>query len=140
MGLFLRVLKRYLQLLFTKFLIPMAKLYPPINVLFERLHSSPGLPVPNPSASYWMEPLSPIAERNADPAISLPEHADVVIVGSGITGTSFARGLLEHYTCKGSHGGPLKVIMLDARSVCSGATGRCVCLQLPACGSGSQTC
>ncbi|KAH6917691.1 FAD dependent oxidoreductase-domain-containing protein [Coprinopsis sp. MPI-PUGE-AT-0042] len=121
---FLRILKHCFHLLFTKVLIPMARLYPPVNKVFERVHSSPGIPVSNPSPSYWMEPPSPISERNADPAIPLPEYADIVIVGAGITGASFARTVLEHNDGKDSLGNPLKVIIVEARGVCSGATGR----------------
>jgi glycine/D-amino acid oxidase-like deaminating enzyme len=50
----------------------------------------------------------------------LPNYADVVIIGSGIAGTAIARTLLDHQY-KGS---PLRVVMLEARDVCSGATGR----------------
>lgn len=44
---------------------------------------------------------------------------DVVVVGSGITGAGVAWGLL-----KGDGGKKKRVVMLEARSVCSGATGR----------------
>jgi len=49
----------------------------------------------------------------------LPAHADVVIVGSGITGTSAARDLAEDARAK-----DLQVVMLEAREACWGATGR----------------
>ncbi|KAG8534090.1 uncharacterized protein KY384_000933 [Bacidia gigantensis] len=49
----------------------------------------------------------------------LPSEADVVIVGSGITGASAARFLLEDKRAKG-----LEIVMLEAREVCWGATGR----------------
>ncbi|KAF2420128.1 FAD dependent oxidoreductase [Tothia fuscella] len=48
---------------------------------------------------------------------SLPETTDVAIIGSGITGTSVAKFLLE--------GRPdTHVTILEARTLCSGATGR----------------
>lgn len=43
---------------------------------------------------YWTVPLSPIAEYGKD--TKLPEHGDIVIIGSGITGTSVAKYLLEN--------------------------------------------
>jgi glycine/D-amino acid oxidase-like deaminating enzyme len=59
----------------------------------------------------------------------LPETADVVVVGSGITGGFAARFLLEGEGVgeggKGEgEGEGLRVVMLEAREVCSGATGR----------------
>lgn len=42
---------------------------------------------------------------------------DVVIIGSGITGCSIAKHLLEHES-------NLSVTVLEARTICSGATGR----------------
>jgi hypothetical protein len=49
-----------------------------------------------------------------------------VIIGSGITGTSFARAILGHNSGNDVQGKPLKIIMLEARDTCSGATGRFV--------------
>ncbi|KAM7183686.1 DAO domain containing protein [Naviculisporaceae sp. PSN 640] len=94
-----------------------------------------GLPSENPTKSYWLKDPSPIllGHRTTD---QLPAEADVVIVGSGITG-AFAGwflkmgvdpecGLEDHEkgsSCKsGKHNG--SVVMLEAREVCSGATGR----------------
>lgn len=87
--------------------------------LLKRIYASPGLPVPNPTASFWMDKPSPIATRQD----KLPEHADIVIIGSGITGTSFARTLFSQLELSGR---PItmKVVMLEARETCSGATGR----------------
>ena len=59
---------------------------------------------------------------------ALPKEADVVIIGSGMTGTSVAHHLftapnssLHHDSEKGA--GP-SVVMLEAREACWGATGR----------------
>ncbi|KAI0063079.1 FAD dependent oxidoreductase [Artomyces pyxidatus] len=81
-----------------------------------RLQQSPGIPVTDSTTPYWTVPPATIAKR-VDP---LPEHADVVIIGSGITGAACARALLAH----SSHETPLSVLMLEARDTCSGATGR----------------
>ncbi|KND91692.1 hypothetical protein TOPH_03877 [Tolypocladium ophioglossoides CBS 100239] len=88
--------------------------------LLERASSPPGLPVSNPSSSYWLD--DPPFPHLADVQGELPGTADVVIVGSGITGAAAAKAILELST----HGEqqPLRVIVLEARELCSGATGR----------------
>lgn len=47
----------------------------------------------------------------------VPEYADVVVVGCGITGASAARFLTEQNS-------DLDVCVLEAREICWGATGR----------------
>lgn len=75
----------------------------------------PGLPRHNPTLSYWQDPPASIYNHRTSP--ELPREADFVIVGSGITGATAAHALL--------HQDPsLSVVMLEARSACSGATGR----------------
>jgi glycine/D-amino acid oxidase-like deaminating enzyme len=49
----------------------------------------------------------------------LPSEADIVIVGTGITGTSAARFLSEDARAKGK-----SIVVLDAREACWCATGR----------------
>ncbi|EJD04507.1 FAD dependent oxidoreductase [Fomitiporia mediterranea MF3/22] len=83
--------------------------------LQKRIQQDPGLPVPNPTHSFWHDVPSPISTHIPD---SLPRYADVVIIGSGITGASVARTLFRE------GGSDLKVLMLEARETCSGATGR----------------
>lgn len=87
--------------------------------LSSRISVSPGIPVPNPSSSYWTVPNSPIARHGAD--AMLPSEVDVVVIGSGITGTATAKAILEN-----SFDFTLRLAMLEARDACSGATGRCV--------------
>ena len=83
--------------------------------LQKRVNLSPGLPVNDPTLPYWtVPPIDLPAHNNA----ALPTHVDVLIIGSGITGVSCARTLLK----KGPPG--LRVLVLEAREVCSGATGR----------------
>ncbi|KAK0207927.1 hypothetical protein DFS33DRAFT_1458941 [Desarmillaria ectypa] len=81
----------------------------------QRIKQSPGLPVSNPTTPFWSIPASAIQKEGTSSA--LPAHADVVIIGSGITGTAFARTLLDV-------DGSLEVVMLEARDACSGATAR----------------
>ncbi|KAG6826928.1 hypothetical protein H0H92_013885 [Tricholoma furcatifolium] len=117
-----------LRTLVIRALLRLLSLFSPsLRALLARLEASPGLPVPNPSAPHWLSPPSPIATHgaDADADAELPEYADVVVIGSGITGTSFARELLDwerdHLPTDARR---TKVVMLEAREACSGATGR----------------
>lgn len=73
------------------------------------------LPRLNPTISYWQDPPAEIADLRSTP--DLPSEADIVIIGSGISGASIAYRILS------SQPGT-KVLMLEARQACSGATGR----------------
>ncbi|KAI5892836.1 DAO-domain-containing protein [Schizophyllum commune H4-8] len=122
----------------------LSSLYTSYSRLTSCLALSPGIPVSNPTLSFWTVPPSRISKENSgachsddlegtrllagfntsdegshdpDNAPKLPSYADVVIIGSGITGTSVARALLMS-------GKPLRILMLDARDACDGATGR----------------
>lgn len=79
-----------------------------------------GLPTSNPSNSFWLSELSEILLGHRT-TVQLPSKADVIIIGSGIAGTSAARWLREH-----GEGKDLNVVMLEAREACSGATGRVI--------------
>lgn len=72
------------------------------------------LPTPESTASYWhREPAEAlIGHRTTE---SLPAKADVIVIGSGITGAFTARELVA---------GRREVLMLEAREACWGATGR----------------
>lgn len=84
--------------------------------LSRKLQRSPGLPHANPTLPFWTVPASRLSKHLSSE--QLPDYADIVIIGSGITGTSVARTLLLEGDPK------LKVVMLEARETCSGATGR----------------
>ncbi|RYO74114.1 hypothetical protein DL764_010970 [Monosporascus ibericus] len=75
-----------------------------------------GLPVDNPTESYWLKEPSEklLGHRTTE---QLPRTADVVIVGSGITGAFAAHFLKEKNP-------NLDIVMLEAREACWGATGR----------------
>ena len=90
--------------------------------LLRRAVSPPALPVANPTSSYWLD--EPPFPELCDMQSPLPEFADVVIIGSGITAAAAARTLLELDSGGSSSSPPLRVCVLDARQVCSGATGR----------------
>ncbi|KAG9233735.1 FAD dependent oxidoreductase superfamily protein [Amylocarpus encephaloides] len=74
-----------------------------------------GLPVPDPTKSYWQTPPHKIADLRS--TLKIPEKINYVIVGSGITGASIAYKLLV--------GEPsASIVMLEARQAASGASGR----------------
>ncbi|KAJ8066902.1 hypothetical protein OCU04_004287 [Sclerotinia nivalis] len=77
-----------------------------------------GLPTSNSTKSFWHSEPSKIlfGHRTTE---KLPSRADVIIIGSGIAGTSAAHWLREH-----RKGKDLNVVMLEAREACWGATGR----------------
>ncbi|MCJ1350129.1 MAG: hypothetical protein MMC33_000110 [Icmadophila ericetorum] len=76
--------------------------------------NAPILPNPHPTKSYWQDPPSWLADYQSCPM--LPE-ADYIVVGSGISGASIAYKLISCHP-------NAKVVMLEARQFCSGATGR----------------
>lgn len=75
----------------------------------------PGLPRNHPIKSYWQDPPDNIADCRT--TLDLPETADIVIVGSGVSGASIAYNLL-------SSNPTVKVVLLEARQASSGASGR----------------
>ncbi|KAK7043508.1 FAD-dependent oxidoreductase [Favolaschia claudopus] len=83
--------------------------------------SEGGIAFPIPkgmSLSYWMQGVraSPLLDHRT--TTDLPETADAVIIGSGMTGTLTAYELLARPNP------PKRIIILEAREMCSGATGR----------------
>ncbi|PBK71363.1 FAD dependent oxidoreductase [Armillaria solidipes] len=78
------------------------------------------LPVANMTSSFWLNsPANPNPLRNTGSDGPLTPGADVCIIGSGLTGVSAAYHLSQSEIA--SH---LKVVVLEAREFCSGATGR----------------
>ncbi|PVH91241.1 FAD dependent oxidoreductase-like protein [Periconia macrospinosa] len=76
-----------------------------------------GPPISNPLPSYWTSPKSPLS-ATIEPSTASPSTPyDYAIIGSGISGTLTAYNLLL------SHPGS-RIILLDAREICNGATGR----------------
>lgn len=114
------------------------------KALMKRANSPPGIPVPNPTSPYWLDdpPFPELVDRQDD----IPAQADLVIIGSGIAGVSAAKAVLELWPGNGNtpsssdgsdededededyvDGGKpraLLVVVLEARQICSGATGR----------------
>ncbi|KFZ12021.1 hypothetical protein V501_04419 [Pseudogymnoascus sp. VKM F-4519 (FW-2642)] len=90
-----------------------------------RILSDPGLPTTSPPAtsSFWLSPLHPAFST---PPLPPPPDAEIVIIGSGITGTSIARHLVRSHRSSLSKQDKKQnpIVLLDARDICSGATGR----------------
>ncbi|KIW13150.1 hypothetical protein PV08_08337 [Exophiala spinifera] len=77
-------------------------------------------PHPQPMTSYWLSAAADLANHRTTE--SLPTEADVVIIGSGYSGSAAA-----YFLATGSRDGNTKrpsTVILEARQVCSGATGR----------------
>ncbi|KAF2180354.1 FAD dependent oxidoreductase [Zopfia rhizophila CBS 207.26] len=85
----------------------------PFDGVYEKGAIDPGVPVANPSASFWHSQPSKYHEIRSP----WPEVADVVVIGSGMTGTSIARTLYARRP-------ELNIVLVEARFLCSGATGR----------------
>ncbi|THH07853.1 hypothetical protein EW145_g3099 [Phellinidium pouzarii] len=76
------------------------------------------LPVANSTRSFWLHPsdeVNPLARKGSTGPLT--SDADICIIGSGITGVSAAYHLSKMSPNK-------KIVMLEARDFCSGATGR----------------
>jgi len=80
-------------------------------------------PHPAPLDSFWTRNFtSPLTKRNSEGAI--PEAADVVVIGSGITGTCAATRLVERLLAdRATSAEQVAIVVLEARDFCSGATG-----------------
>jgi glycine/D-amino acid oxidase-like deaminating enzyme len=76
-----------------------------------------GPPVTNPLPSYWHNPKSPLANVIEPEADAPCPTYDYAIIGSGISGTMIAYNILKSHPAA-------RIVMLEARETCSGATGR----------------
>ncbi|KAM0711543.1 hypothetical protein Q7P35_000909 [Cladosporium inversicolor] len=76
-----------------------------------------GFPHPNPTKSYWQDPPHRIANLRTTPDLPSNQSFDYVIIGSGITGAATAFKLLQRDS-------ELSILMLEARTAASGASGR----------------
>ncbi|KAF2770654.1 DAO-domain-containing protein [Teratosphaeria nubilosa] len=82
-----------------------------------------GLPSEESTQSFWHTQPSPLLTGHRSTR-NLPESADAVIIGSGISGASIAHHLLTSNSPSYRSSKRLNVVMLEAREACWGATGR----------------
>ncbi|GAB1740694.1 hypothetical protein NU219Hw_g5783t2 [Hortaea werneckii] len=75
------------------------------------------MPVDNYTVPYWRCDLHPVDDHRSSEF--LPSESDVVIIGSGMAGVATA-----YHLCEQTKGNEPSILMLEARQVCSGATGR----------------
>ena len=73
-------------------------------------------PVENATVPYWRSQLHEIDSYQSTEG--LPEECDIVIIGAGLSGVSTAYWLLD------DNPNPPSIVLLEARQICSGATGR----------------
>ncbi|KAH8111819.1 DAO-domain-containing protein [Phellopilus nigrolimitatus] len=81
-------------------------------------HTPASLPVSNSTRSFWLHPsekVNPLAKEGSNGPLT--SDADICIIGSGITGVSAAYHLSKMVS-------GAKIVILEARDFCSGATGR----------------
>jgi glycine/D-amino acid oxidase-like deaminating enzyme len=90
-----------------------------------RMKAAPGYPPANPTLSQWQDhPPFPELVDIQTPG-GPPPTADIVIIGSGISGVAIARTVLHELRRKeGETLTGRRVVVLEARELCSGATGR----------------
>ncbi|XWW94245.1 hypothetical protein V2A60_002188 [Cordyceps javanica] len=88
--------------------------------LLDQVKQDPGLPRSQPTASFWQAVPHPMLANKQ--SHQLPGSTDVAIIGSGITGCSVAKHLLD--LSSQSADGAMTVTVFEARTLVSGATGR----------------
>ncbi|KAI2479595.1 FAD dependent oxidoreductase [Pyrenophora tritici-repentis] len=76
-----------------------------------------GPPISSPLPSYWHNPKSPLAKTQEPSTDSPTTPYTHLIIGSGISGTMIAFNIFR--SSPSAH-----IAMLEAREICSGATGR----------------
>lgn len=91
----------------------------PVNGSVNEEWVSKYLPVANPTESFWHRDIDELHDyRSTD---ELPAHSDVVIIGAGYAGIATAYHLVKGQQ---SYQFNQSISILEARGVCSGATGR----------------
>lgn len=86
------------------------------TMLSTQILSDPGLPRSDPTVAAWQVPPHSLSEVQST---DLPQVVDFAIIGSGVTGCSVAKTLLENSLSQGK-----TVTIFEARTITSGATGR----------------
>ncbi|KAF9881470.1 FAD dependent oxidoreductase [Colletotrichum karsti] len=78
------------------------------------------LPVPNSTTSFWRSDPHPLDNHRSTPEV--PSQVDIAVIGAGYAGVSTVYHILD--ICKSKGTPPPNIVILEARQVSSGATGR----------------
>jgi glycine/D-amino acid oxidase-like deaminating enzyme len=78
------------------------------------------LPVPKPTPSYWLS--QPHKHHDLRSTPDLPAECDIAIIGSGMSGIATAYHIFR--AASYSSAPPPRVVIFEARDLCSGATAR----------------
>lgn len=81
---------------------------------------APVAPVANPTIPFWRKEPHELDNIRTTP--ELPEQSDIVIIGGGYAGVSIAYHLITSQQLESQP--PPSITLLEARQICSGATGR----------------
>lgn len=93
-----------------------------MEALYAQALADPQLPRANPTTSFWQLPPHPSMSETQSTA--LPATTDYAIIGSGVTGCSMAKTLLDSTSPTSPSPATFSVTVLEARTLTSGATGR----------------
>ncbi|ESZ89547.1 FAD dependent oxidoreductase superfamily [Sclerotinia borealis F-4128] len=83
---------------------------------------TPPTPAKDSTEPFWHSERHPLHDHRSTEVLPDNEVIDVVIIGAGYAGVAMAYNLVKDETTNNGH--KLSVMILEARSVCSGATGR----------------
>lgn len=86
----------------------------------QRLSAEKTFPSPKSTLPYWRKELHPLDSYRSTEC--LPSTTDIAIIGAGMTGISTAYHILKLHESQGTK--PPSITVLEARQLCSGATGR----------------
>ena len=81
-----------------------------------------GFPHPKPTLSFWLQGTRSNTLIGHRTTQTIPNAADVVIIGAGMSGAATAYNLFREHTPVG--GALPNVVIIEAREACYGATGR----------------
>jgi chemotaxis response regulator CheB len=82
--------------------------------------SPSALPVDNATTSFWRSEPHPLDNHRS--TTEVPAQVDIAIIGAGYAGVATVHHILEQ--CKARSVPAPKIVILEARQACSGATGR----------------
>ena len=80
--------------------------------------SRQAFPVPNPTISFWQQDLDISPTPDHGSTDTLRKDADIVIIGSGITGVSAAYHLAKTFAQETGLTKPIEAVILEARDFC----------------------